>query len=273
MYKKKIISVLIAITGLIIIGVSIITFLGFFKKQNAGILVDSNVDSLVYINDLQVGKTPYESEGPEGEIKLGIKPNTASNNLDDYETKVNLVSGIKTIVKREFNEDDDYSGLSVLSFEKTGNEDSYVTTVSNPDKSQIIIDGKIYGYTPVRISIPAGDHELIVKKESYVDSVLPIKVYKGFNLTVSVKLPKNMQSQAEVVVEEENRRVDQIRIDKNDAGFLRVRSGASTGFPEVGQVKPDEVYDILEEGEHGKWYKIKFGEVEGWVSGEFVTKL
>ena len=40
----------------------------------------------------------------------------------------------------------------------------------------------------------------------------------------------------------------------------------------LAQVKPDEIYDILEEGENGSWYKIKIGDLEGWVSAEFVTK-
>ena len=64
-----------------------------------------------------------------------------------------------------------------------------------------------------------------------------------------------------------------IRINKTDIGFLRVRSGANTGFPEVAQVQPNDEYEILEEGENSSWYKIKVGEIEGWVSAEFVTKL
>jgi len=273
MSKRKLISVAIALLGLTIIGFSIVAFLGGFKKQNAGILVESNIESLVFINGLQVGATPYESEGGEGEIVLRIKPNTEDINLDDFETKLNLVSGIKTIIKKEFNDNNEYSSLSVLSFEKTGNESSYVTVVSNPDSSQILIDEKIYGYAPMQIDIPAGDHNLIVKKDGFVDKNLPIKVYKGYNLTASIKLAKVDLKPTEVVQATDIMVAKQIRIDKNEVGFLRVRSGASTGFPEVGQVKPDEVYDIIEEGEGGSWFKIKFGEVEGWVSGEFVTKI
>lgn len=273
MNKKKIISVLIALLGMTIIGFSIITFLGVFKKQKAGILVEANIESIVFINGQQVGKTPYESEGNEGEISLRINPNQSSDKLDDYETKLNLVSGIKTIIRKDFSENEELSSLSVLSFEKTVGDDSYVTVVSNPDKAQILIDGKIYGYAPIKVSVSAGDHSLGINSDGYLEKTLPIKVYKGYKLTALVKLSKIEQEDVQNTEINKTKDVKQIRIDKNDVGFLRVRSGASTGFPEVGQVKPDEVYDIVEEGEHGSWFKIKFGEIEGWVSGDFVTKI
>lgn len=274
--KKKLITVTLALTGLVIIGASILLFLGFFKPQQAGILVESNPISTVYINGQEVGKTPYEIETSPGEISLRINPDQVEGQvLDDYETKVTLTSGIKTIIKRDFRESEENSSGVVVSFEKLSGDEAYVTVVSVPDNSQVVIDGKIYGYTPLRVKIPAGDHNLVVTADNYIEKQLPIRVFKGFKLTASVKLAKS-EEQDEVKQEVEPIELEpkeRIRINKNEVGFLRVRSGANIGFPVVAEVKPGEEYDVLDTGEGVSWYKIRVGDIEGWVNGEFVTKI
>lgn len=286
--KKKIISTVLALIGISVVGFATLLFLGVFKDQQSGILVESDPVATVYINDVEVGKTPYEANRDSGEVLLRVKPDPVEGVvLDDYETKINLVPGIRTIVKRVFRETEDYSSGAVVSFEKLGGLESFVTVVSVPDNAQVSIDGKVYGYTPLRIKIPAGDHTLLVSSDKYLEKSLPIRVYSGYKLTASVKLARGdkskEQEQLAVLGETaETPNLGRIKVNKTDTGFLRVRSGANTGFPEIAQVKPDEEYDILEEGENASWYKIKIvsttnegatNEVEGWVSSEFVTKL
>lgn len=264
-------------------GFAVLLFLGVFKDQQSGILVDSNPVASVFINGQEVGKTPYEANRESGEIMLQIKPEKIEGViLDDYETKIDLVPGVRTIVKRVFNESEKLSSGVVVSFEKLGGIESFVTVVSVPDNSQVLIDGKSQGYTPLRVKIPAGDHTLLVSSDKYLEKSLPIRVYAGYKLTASVKLAKSVE-QKEVeqpAQQEEVKSLGRIKIDKNDVGFLRVRSGANTGFPEIAQIKPDEEYDILEEGENASWYKIQIPDVEGlpagrqgWVNAEFVTKI
>lgn len=277
--KKKIISTTLALAGLILVGYVILVLIGLFRKQDAGVLIESEPESTVYINSKEVGKTPYEANFRSGEINLRIMPIDNSQNLyDDYETKINLVPGIRTIVKRVFRPREDNSSGAIVSFEKIGGQKSFVTVVTIPDGAQVIIDNKNYGYTPIKVEIPAGDHTLSVAQDGYLEKKLSIKVYKGYNLTAAVKLGKSGEKADEVEPASQNVNLGKIKINKNDAGFLRVRSGANTGFPEVGRVKPDEIYDVLEEGENSKWYKIKFInseniEIDGWVAAEFVTKL
>lgn len=283
MNKRKVISVVLALLGMAIIGFAVLALIGTFKEQNAGVLVEANTNATVFINDKEVGKTPFETEMSSGEINLRIKPDVNDNfQLDDYETKLNLVSGIKTIVKRDFNENEELTSTAVVSFEKMGGQESLVTAVSIPDNAQVFVDNKAYGFTPLKINISAGDHELKLISDGFDEKKLSIKVYKGFKLTAAVKLSKENieQNITNVVGVQDEVKKRQIRVNKNSVGFLRVREGASTGFPEVGQVKPDEVYDVIEEGEHGKWFKIQMNDEEGmptsrqgWVSGEFVTKI
>lgn len=266
--------------GILLIAFSILFFLGFFESSKAGLLIDADPVSTVFINDKEVGKTPYETETVPSDVYIKIKPeNINGYTFDDYETKVNLVSGIKTIIKRTFNMNEEYSSGVIVSFEKVASRNSFVTVVSIPDNVQVLIDGKIYGYTPLRVSVSAGDHDMSIVADKYLEKKLPIRVYKGYKLTAFVKLAKSNEPDPLPIVTDREEIKFRIRINKTDVGFLRVRSGSSIGFPEVGQVKQDEVYDVLEEGENGKWYKIQMvGEdgvptETGWVSAEFVTKI
>ncbi len=289
--KKKIVKIVLVLTGIIVLGLLVLLLLDFFNVQEAGILVEADPISTVYINNQEVGKTPYEVNRNPGEILLRIKPDSVNNIiLDDYETKINLVSGIRTIVKRVFRETEESSSGVVVSFEKLGGKESYITVVSVPDNAQVLIDNKIYGYTPLRVKVPAGDHNLIVSADKYLEKSLPIKVYAGYKLTASVKLAKSNETPATdekellkpTEIKTRVKMLPTIVINKTDIGFLRVRQGAGVNFPEVAEVKPGEEYEVIEENEDSSWFKIKIGEiseawpaapVEGWVSGEYVTKI
>lgn len=283
--KKKIISTILALVGISILVFAILLFLGNIKDQQSGILVESDPIATVYINDVEVGKTPYEANRESGEILLRLRPDPIEGVvLDDYETKINLVAGIRTIVRRVFRETEMYSSGVIVSFNKLMKVEPFVTVVSVPDNAEVSIDGKKYGYTPLRIKIPAGDYNLVISLDKYLEESLPIRVYAGYQLTASVKLAKlTEQKEGEQLIQQDEKvSLGRIKINKTDTGFLRVRSGANIGFPEITQVKPGEEYDILEEGERGSWYKIKIvittnegatSEIQGWVSREFVTKL
>ncbi len=279
--KKKLITTILILLGMAVLGFALLVYLGLYKDQESGILIESEPSATVFINEEEVGRTPYEANKKLGEITLRIKPDQLQNQvLDDYETKITLVPGVRTIVKRSFKESEEFSSGVVVSFEKLGGTDSYVTVVSVPDNAQILIDGKVYGYTPKRIKVTAGDHDLVVSADKYLEKSLPIRVYSGYKLTASVKLAKSEASvldeksdSTDELLPNEDKDIPAITIDKTDVGFLRVRSGAGTNFSEVAQVKPGEVYDVIEENEYGSWYKIKTGEVEGWVSAEFTSKV
>lgn len=268
--KKKIAVILLAFTGLGIIAISIMFFLGVFKPQVAGILIEAEPVSIVYIDNKEVGITPFEANLEPKDITVRIKPKSLDGQvLDDYETKINLESGIKTIIKRIFKETEDESSGVTVSFEKINRQDGLVTIISIPDNAQVIIDDKVYGYTPLRVTISEGEHNLVVSAENYLEKSLPIRIIKGYKLTASIKLAKIIGLPSiEVPIETEK-----IEILNTSIGFLRVREEPGLTFPEVYRVKPGEIYEILEKDESENWYKIEVEGVEGWVSGEFVKKI
>lgn len=280
--KKKLISITLALLGVGIVGYGGLSFLGFFKDQESGILVEADPESIVYIDEQEVGRTPYEANLNAGEITLRVKPVDTGMILNDYETKINLTSGVRTIIKRTFKEVEEFSSGVVVSFERLGGSGSYITVVSVPDNAQVIIDNKIVGYTPLKVKMNAGDHNLIVSTDRYLEKSLPIRVYAGYKLTASVKLAKSDVVEPQITGEQSDETsiegLGKIKISQTDTGFLRVRSGASISFTEIGQVRPDEEYEILEIDENESWYKIEFigrdSQLQtGWVSAEFVTRI
>ena len=63
-----------------------------------------------------------------------------------------------------------------------------------------------------------------------------------------------------------------VKILPTGVGFLRVRSGAGTGFPEITKIDPGEEFPLLEE--KGGWYRIMLDDGrEGWITGQFAEKL
>lgn len=48
--------------------------------------------------------------------------------------------------------------------------------VSDPSSAEVLINGKRYGFTPLKVSLPEGDHELIMRKSGFMDVIKKIKV-------------------------------------------------------------------------------------------------
>lgn len=266
--------------GLILVASSVI-YIASNQAQPAGVLIDADPISDVYIDGQKMGATPYEATLDAGEVLLKIVPQAGKDVFDDYKTKINLVPGVRTIIKRSFRETERMSSGVVVSFEKARPQDSLVTVVSVPEGGEVRVNDKLYGQAPIKISLEPGDHQLTVYANGYLEKSLPIKVYRGYKLTAFVKLSEdgeevsNSQKEEEDVSEQGLNEIKfKVKIDQNDVGFLRVRSGANTGFPEIAQVKPDEIYSVIDEGEGGSWYKIVLGDGQiGWISAEFATKL
>lgn len=281
--KGKIIATGLTLLGLFLLGSSFLLFLGFFESPKAGISIESIPVAKVFIENKEVGTTPYEIELKPQEIMVKIQPISIDGEVfDDYETKVSLVPGVKTIIKRNFKENEKDSSGATVSFEKAGKNESIVTVVSIPDSAKVLIDGKLKGYSPLKMTVPAGDHDLEIEYDKYLPMKLPIRIYTGYKLTAVVKLASlENKNTIKVVESKTNQKIKQkVKIKENEVGFLRVRMGAGIGFPEIGQVKPGEEYEVIGEGENGKWYKIQLVDVEGlpagrqgWVSADFVTKI
>lgn len=268
----KIILTVFIISLIIISGLFLI---GYFKPKGAGIFVDSVPSSEVYINGSLVGSTPYEAIINPGEVTVKLVPQ--NTDLVFYETKVNLVSSIRTVIKREFAVSDEESSGEIASFEKVGGKEASVSIVSIPDAAQIKIDGQIRGFAPYKInSIMPGEHQLNISAVNFIDRDLTINAHQGYKLTVVVKLAEGEISNnpSPTPQAESDLKITKVMISETPNNFLRVRSSASTDSSEVARVVSGNTYPLIEEDSKTGWFKIEYEKgKQGWVSNEYSEKV
>jgi uncharacterized protein YgiM (DUF1202 family) len=283
---KKIRIVVLILVVLILVIFAVLFFVGYFRPKGAGILVESVPTSNVYIDGEQVGRTPYKETRSPGEIALRLVPDSFDEPLVPYVNRITLVSGVETVVRREFGSTDETSAGEVLSFEKVGGDEASLSVISTPDSAQIAINDTTRAFTPYKTSaLTPGKHELRVSSSGYSERSISLKTFKGYKLTAIIQLSQSdlPQKEEEVVVEEgveEEPEEILIEILSTPTDFLRVRSEPSTLGREVGQVEPGDQFVLLEEDEASGWFKIEFGEDEegdvtktGWVSNQYAEKI
>lgn len=272
--------ILVVTISLIILVGTVLFLLGILKPKPGGMLVITSPSSSIYINDVFVGKSPLKVARDAGQIVLKLVPEVTDQNLLPFETKITLVSGIETVVEREFGKTEETSAGDIISFEKEGGPSSGLVVISTPDNSQVSLDGVPRGFAPYKTStISPADHQITIKAPGYSDRVLTVKTRAGYRLTLFVKLAKSEEEQ-KVVATPSPVIESFVTILDTPTGYLRVRSEPGTKGKEIGQVKPGEKFLYLETDAASGWYKIRFEEVSsglpngisGWISNQFATK-
>lgn len=269
---RKIRILLLVILGLgLVIGFALF-LIGYLKPKSAGLYVETTPTSTVFINGVEMGKTPYDGTLSPTEITLKLVPESTSTLLSSFETKVALTSGIKTVVRRDFGETDDTSAGEVVSFEKVQGSESSLVIVSFPDAAKVTIDGATRGFAPVKVtSLAPGEHQITVSAPNFSERTMTVKTLLGYKLTAIVKLAILATPSEEKPAEEKQTLVE---ILSTPTGFLRVRSEANAASSEVAQVKPGEKYLFVEENTDSSWIKIEYEKGKnGWISGQYGKKI
>ena len=167
MRKFRIIG--LVLLGLVAVSLAVLFVVGYFRPKIAGIYIETTPSATVYINGQQVGRTPYKDTMDPGEITIKLIPDSFENPLAPYENRISLVTGVETVVKRNFGEFDETSEGEVISFEKIGKEEVGLVVVTIPNSVQLVIDGYQKSITPHKTSsISEGEHVLkltVLKKE------------------------------------------------------------------------------------------------------------
>jgi len=282
---KKVKITLLIILGLIsLVGFAYLVF-SILKPKVAGIYIETTPLATVFIDGVEVGRTPYPKNLKPGEIVVKLVPDSIDKPLVPYETKIDLVQGVKTVIRREFGESEETSSGEIISFEKVDKDQVSLAVVSIPDSVELIIDGFERAFTPHRTtSIMPGPHQLILRMDGYQERKIDIKTYQGYKLIAIVKLAKKsggdeeMVGNIEEIVKEEDIK-NKVKILSTPTGFLRVRNEPSISGKEIGTVEPGNEYELLEVDEKTGWYKIKFvnektgDESEGWITNQYAEKI
>ncbi|MCS7091882.1 MAG: PEGA domain-containing protein [Patescibacteria group bacterium] len=264
----------VILVSLTVIAVLILVLIIFVKPQIAGISVISEPPAIVLIDGVEVGKTPYEGTYQPKEVDIKLIPEFSTNTFLPYETRVDLISGVKTVVAYSFAQTKDQESAKIISFEKGINRETGITVISEPLDADVFINGSKIGVTPYKGSLLPGEYLLTIEKTGYESKTLSVRVVEGYKLTAWVKLAllvlEDDKEQIENKKTQQNYNKKYVVILETDVGFLRVRKNASSLSEEIGRVLPKEEYELMEIDEKTGWYKIILDDnTYGYVSNEF----
>lgn len=280
---------------LIIVGTVGIFLKSKFKPSQAGLQIETTPQATVYINDEEVGKTPFNKTMEPGEITLRLVPIATDKPLAPWTTKLKLAQGVFTVVKREFGETDYKSSGEMLSFEKISGNSASLSVVSTPNVADIVVDGEGIGLTPIRKdSLTVGHHQISVSRPGYGPRSIPVTTEAGYKLTVVAMLAQEdsqVQGEATESADEASSSAKakestssaslkttqvkggMVEILDTPTGFLRVRKEPAVGA-EVAQVKPGDKLPYIDENADRSWFKIEYeAGKQGWVSAAYAKRV
>lgn len=235
----------------------------FGVKKTSGIFVISTpTEATVYLDSKEVGKTPYDEKNLDvKDYTLKIEKGGAA-----WQGRVKLIEGTVTVVNRDIASDSASSAGETLTLDKGKG----LTVISIPTDSDVEIDGKSYGKTPVSIDIAAGDHMIVVSHTGYFKRSIQARLPENFNMTVSVDLAL-AEADLTAIQTPVTTQTAEVLVKNTPTGFLRVRDKASLAGKEIAQVKPGDTLILLEE--LGSWDKVRLSDgTEGFVSSVYVEK-
>lgn len=262
--KKIIVYALIIISVLILMLRSsslIIDLLGI--KQKSGILLTSTpADAAVYLNSLEVGKTPFEAKDLDvSEYKIKLQKDQAI-----WQGSVKLNAGTVAIVNRDLAADITSSAGEVLTLKKGQG----ITLISNPKTAKVTVDGNEAGVSPLNINLKSGEHTIIIDHQSYIKRSIRVNLPDGYNLTIVVDLALS-EADLSTVSTPVIKTTPEVVVKDTPTGFLRVRDKPSLLGKEIAQVKPGDTLILLEE--EGVWDRVRLVDgTEGFVSASYVEK-
>lgn len=242
-------------------------------KPRAGLRVEASLPAQVFLGDKNIGKTPLQSENlVEGEYLISLVSEkgvgeASSSAALGWKGYVKLAGGTLSIVNRDLGVDIAASSGEVITLD----EGEGITVVSTPSGSDVVLDGQGVGRTPVSVSkVSSGEHQLMVRKDTYISRSSRVNVVDGYNLTWTVDLARS-ESDLTKLPTLPTLTTNQLIVKATPTGFLRLRKSASTASLEVGRVATGEMLTLVEELEG--WYKVKTAEgLEGFVSSLYVEK-
>lgn len=258
---------------------SLIIFFLAGNREKGALQVTANPTSRVYVDGKLVGQTPLckcelKDMIPEGSHNLKLVP--LKGNFEPFEQNITVSSKALTVVDRNF-AGTGLSNASIISLTPIDDKkDAQISVVTFPGDVQVFLDNNLAGQTPTLLkNITDSDHELKLTKEGYKDKIVNIRTVLGYKLEALIFLGINPQiatsSATLLSTPSSSLSLTRVLILQTPTGFLRVRSDASIVASEVTQVKPGEVYDLIDEKPDWFEIRLKSGEL-GWISSQYAKK-
>ncbi len=288
---------------LLIAGISILLAGCTTNRANAGIEVKSASAAKVFVNDKEMGSTPYQnSKMTAGEYSIKLESDQGTWNSGKIRINENTIFHIN----RELAKSPDEQAGENVSLEKGKG----ITIVTTPLQVEISLDGQKQGNSPYLIpSVSTGIHEIELSKEGYQSRKVKVKAFDGYKIVVEAQLksdilispepsptassaatpsstgkatttpkatptlkptatPKASASttaSASATIGEKT-----VTILSTPTGWLRVRSKPGTDGEEVAKVNTGESYPYIEQLDSG-WTQIVLSDgTKGYVASKYV---
>ena len=272
---RKILLIILAFLSVVALVVRfgstpLIQFLG--TNQRAGLRIEANKKSEVFINGHSVGETPFQDENLKGEEYLvALNEIESSESGISWQGYVKLNNGTLSVINRELTATPVTSSGETITLKKSDTSLSKITIVSVPGEALVSVDGKEYGRTPITIDgIVGGEHQFLLSKENYLNRSIRATVVSGYDLQLSVDLAiSEADLSKSVTIPVSSQKA--VTVKQTPVGFLRVREDATVNAKEVTRISPGEKLVLLEE--KPGWSKVRMADgKEGWVSSAYIDK-
>lgn len=163
--------------------------LPFRRETQGAIQVTSNHTVMVYLNDTQLGQSPYFDET----IKVGeyiVKLEPLDSNLPAWQTKLVISPRALTVVDYQVSQTG--SSNYVMQLLPISGTDIRLTLTTLPNNAVIKINNEVKGFSPLTLEdLPNGDYAIVVSAPGYEPKTLNAKTTPGYHLITQVELARD----------------------------------------------------------------------------------
>ncbi len=280
--KEKIILFTVLLFGfLIFLGMRILII---NNSENYGVLkVEATPIASIFLNSLNIGKTPFNDKVKEGEYIIKLIPEATES--ASWQGKIQIYKNIKTYVNLELGSSDINTSGEIITMrpirEKYPKNKGQIEVITEPQGAIVYLDNEEKGISPLILDeVPLGIYEVSVFRPGFFKRIQKINTENRYRVILNFKLAIDQTSDfyKKTEGEKNNQATESTKIKKeyaiikeNELGFLRVREKPTIYSSEAARVKPGDKFEILEEDQG--WYKISYEQgKEGWVSSLYVEK-
>ena len=292
---KRKLSLLLILIVLFVVFVAVRFFILDKQKVTGQLKIISSPGVSVFINNVIIGKTPFDDKYKVGEYLLKLIPEETATDTASWNGKINIYKNALTYVNRELGSSDIASAGEIFTTAKmtkkpqnAGTGEIYVET--EPQGAIVTLDGDEKGVAPaIMENVSRGDHELSVFMPGFFRRTQKVNVDAGYRVNAAFKLAIDQNSSFAKESDDKTKSasdsgtttiITYVTINNNPQGWLRVRVDGLIDATESAKVKPGEKYELIDE--KTGWFKIKYNDnkeglvsgdfTEGWVSSEYSTK-
>ncbi|MCL5675665.1 MAG: PEGA domain-containing protein [Patescibacteria group bacterium] len=249
--------------------------------------------STVYLDDKEMGKTPYSNEQlPAGDYTLRLTSDLTPLNAS-WQTNIKLSPRVLTVVSRDLGPTDILSSGHIVSLEPLADgRKSEINIISTPTGAQVNLDNNQAGVTPYSLTnIKQGEHSVEISLPGYKNDNLKVQAIMGYRLLLNISLGQelpgsdtaNTATQSAIiskntvsitptpVIDQSSVSKPRIKVLDTPTGWLNVRDNPGLSASISAKINPGEYYPYIDE--QNGWVKIKYdSQKEGWVSVQYVQK-